>query len=53
MPRLVALLTISHRYSTIWIARGIPADGKIITLELEQKHADVRIRPFHAMTRSF
>jgi caffeoyl-CoA O-methyltransferase len=28
-------------YSTIWMARGLPEDGKIITLEYEQKHADV------------
>jgi predicted O-methyltransferase YrrM len=28
-------------YSTIWLARALPADGKLITLELEQKHAEV------------
>ncbi|KAI0341707.1 O-methyltransferase [Trametopsis cervina] len=28
-------------YSTIWLARALPEDGKIITAELEQKHADV------------
>jgi len=28
-------------YSTIWMARGLPDDGKLITLEFEQKHADV------------
>lgn len=28
-------------YSTIWLARGIPSDGRVVTLELEQKHADV------------
>ncbi len=28
-------------YSTIWLARALPADGKLITLEYEQKHADV------------
>lgn len=28
-------------YSTIWLARGIPRDGRVVTLELEQKHADV------------
>jgi predicted O-methyltransferase YrrM len=28
-------------YSTIWLARALPADGRVITLELEQKHADV------------
>ena len=28
-------------YSTIWMARALPADGRLITLELDQKHADV------------
>lgn len=28
-------------YSTIWLARGIPNDGRVVTLELEQRHADV------------
>lgn len=28
-------------YSTIWLARALPEDGKLITAELEQKHADV------------
>jgi len=28
-------------YSTIWLARALPDDGKVITLELEQHHADV------------
>src|SRR5690348_4656740 len=28
-------------YSTIWLARALPADGHLITLEYEQKHADV------------
>lgn len=28
-------------YSTIWMARGLPPDGRLITLELSQKHADV------------
>lgn len=28
-------------YSTIWMARGLPADGHVVTLEYEQKHADV------------
>jgi len=28
-------------YSTIWLARALPPDGRLITLELEQKHADV------------
>jgi predicted O-methyltransferase YrrM len=28
-------------YSTIWLARALPAGGRLITLEFEQKHADV------------
>ncbi|BAZ18654.1 O-methyltransferase family protein (plasmid) [Calothrix sp. NIES-4071] len=28
-------------YSTIWLARALPADGKLITLEVEPKHATV------------
>jgi predicted O-methyltransferase YrrM len=28
-------------YSTIWLARALPADGRLITLELEPKHAEI------------
>ena len=28
-------------YSTTWLARALPANGKVITLELDQKHAEV------------
>jgi predicted O-methyltransferase YrrM len=28
-------------YSTIWMARALPLDGKLITLEFEPKHAEV------------
>jgi predicted O-methyltransferase YrrM len=28
-------------YSTIWLARALPSDGVLITLELEPRHADV------------
>ena len=28
-------------YSTIWMARALPADGRLITLEYEPKHAEV------------
>lgn len=28
-------------YSTIWLARALPPDGRIVTLESEAKHADV------------
>ncbi len=28
-------------YSTIWLARALPSDGKLITLEADPKHAEV------------
>src|SRR5665213_918622 len=28
-------------YSTIWMARALPEDGKLITLEIDEKHAAV------------
>jgi len=28
-------------YSTIWLARGLPSDGRLITLEFDPKHAAV------------
>ncbi|HKI69836.1 MAG TPA: methyltransferase, partial [Verrucomicrobiae bacterium] len=28
-------------YSTIWLARALPDDGRLITLEVEPKHAEV------------
>jgi predicted O-methyltransferase YrrM len=28
-------------YSTIWMARGLPSDGRIVTLELDPHHAKV------------
>jgi len=28
-------------YSTIWLARALPADGRLVTLEYEPRHADV------------
>ena len=31
-------------YSTIWLARALPSDGKLVTLELEAKHAQVAKR---------
>ncbi len=33
-------------YSTIWLARALPADGKLITLEIDPKHAEVARRNF-------
>jgi predicted O-methyltransferase YrrM len=31
-------------YSTIWLARALPADGRIVTLEMDPKHAEVARR---------
>src|SRR4051794_41319153 len=28
-------------YSTIWLARGVPAGGRVLTLEISGHHADV------------
>ncbi|WOF41828.1 O-methyltransferase [Sphingopyxis indica] len=28
-------------YSTIWLARALPADGRLVTLEIDRKHARV------------
>jgi caffeoyl-CoA O-methyltransferase len=28
-------------YSTTWLARAVPADGKVVSLELEHRHAEV------------
>lgn len=28
-------------YSTIWLAKALPADGRLVTLEFEPKHAEV------------
>ena len=38
--RILELGTLGG-YSTIWMARALPGDGKIITLELDAKHAAV------------
>src|SRR5215469_16623700 len=31
-------------YSTIWLARALPADGRLITLEIEKRHAEVALK---------
>lgn len=31
-------------YSTIWLARALPAEGKLITIEVNPKHAEVARR---------
>ncbi|MEU0578819.1 O-methyltransferase [Streptomyces griseoincarnatus] len=31
-------------YSTIWLGRALPADGRLITLEYDPRHAEVAVR---------
>lgn len=38
--RILELGTLAG-YSTIWLARALPADGRLITLEVSPKHAEV------------
>lgn len=38
--RILELGTLGG-YSTIWLARALPADGRLITLEVNPRHADV------------
>src|SRR6185312_2687108 len=28
-------------YSTIWLARALPAGGRLVTIEMDRRHADV------------
>jgi predicted O-methyltransferase YrrM len=35
-------------YSTIWLARALPADGRLVTLEADAKHADIARANFAA-----
>jgi predicted O-methyltransferase YrrM len=35
-------------YSTIWLARALPADGELVTLEYEPRHAEVARRNLDA-----
>lgn len=43
--RILELGTLGG-YSTIWLARALPADGKLVTLEYEPKHAEVARQNF-------
>lgn len=45
------LITHFHRFSTVWFARGLPADGHIITLELSTKCAKVPIYSLASLTK--
>ena len=33
-------------YSTIWMARGLPSDGRVVTIELESRHAEIAASNF-------
>jgi len=43
--RILELGTLGG-YSAIWLARALPADGRLVTLELDPKHAEVAGRNF-------
>ena len=45
-PAVAVELGTLAGYSTIWIARGLPPGGRLITVELERKHADFAAREF-------
>ena len=34
-------------YSTIWMARALPENGKLVTVEIDKKHADVAQQNFY------
>ncbi|MEU2267676.1 O-methyltransferase [Streptomyces olindensis] len=36
--------TLGGGYSTIWLGRALPADGRLISLEYDPKHAEVAVR---------
>lgn len=38
---MTLLLTLPRSYSTVWFGRALPEGGRIITAELEEKHAKV------------
>lgn len=40
-PKQVLEIGLLGGYSTIWMARGLPDDGRIVSLEYEPRHAEV------------
>lgn len=44
--RIIEVGTLAG-YSTIWMARALPEDGKLITLEVDEKHASVAQENFN------
>lgn len=45
--RILEIGTLSG-YSTIWLTRGLAADGSVVTLEVEASHAAVAVENFKA-----
>lgn len=45
-PKKILEIGTLGGYSTIWLARALPPDGHLISLELEQHHADVALANF-------
>ncbi|HEY3414414.1 MAG TPA: O-methyltransferase [Armatimonadota bacterium] len=43
-PRRILEIGTLGGYSAIWLARALPADGRLISLEIDQHHADVARR---------
>jgi predicted O-methyltransferase YrrM len=43
--RILELGTLAG-YSGIWLARALPADGRLVTIEVDRAHADVARRSF-------
>src|SRR5271155_3970039 len=33
-------------YSALWLARALPAEGRLVTLELDPHHAEIALRNF-------
>jgi predicted O-methyltransferase YrrM len=41
------LIDVAISYSTIWLAKALPEDGRLVTLELEAHHA--KVCPYHIL----
>src|SRR5579871_4712839 len=40
-PKMILEIGTLGGYSTIWLARALPDDGRLVTLEFSPKHAEV------------
>lgn len=40
-PRRILEIGTLSGYSGVWLARALPADGRLITLEMQEKHAEM------------